>query len=195
MLGIMIACLVVVGLLGTMAGGNAVIGPIALITLSVTWFMLQRIQERTRGNAPYELPEELQRFIPTPRGNRATVAFVVTFLAAALYGIAVKAPTSFVVVIMLGLSLVTGFAGGLKLEAILELVVQGMAGNVGLFFLFLLLDPFITFVEKAGASRPWLATLLKPFMEAGGKVSWAPSGSAAPPWRPSSSCTRCSTRS
>ena len=226
MLGIMVACLVIVGLLGTMAGGNAVIapivlpvaaslglsrstvavifqavgeealilgpftppvitllgltgisygvmllcvsGPIALITLSVTWFMLQRIQEQTRGSAPYELPEELQRFIPTPRSNRATIAFSVTFLAAVLYGIAVKAPTSFVVVIMLGLSLVTGFIGGLKLETILGLVARGMAGNVGLFLLFLLLDPFISFVEKAGGFAA-LATLLKPFMEAGGK--------------------------
>ena len=226
MLGIMVSCLVVVGLLGTMAGGNAVIapivlpvaaslglsrstvgvifqavgeealilgpftppvitllgltgidygamllcvsGPIALITLFVTWFMLQRIQERTRGSVPYELPEELQQFVPTSRSNRATVVFVVTFLAAVLYGIVVKAPTSFVVVIMLGLSLITGFMGGLKLEAILALVVRGMAGNVGLFLLFLLLDPFISFVEKGGGFAA-LAALLKPFMEAGGK--------------------------
>ena len=226
MLGIMVACLVIVGLLGTMAGGNAVIapivlpvaaslglsrstvgvifqavgeealilgpftppvitllgltgidygtmllcvsGPIALITLMVTWFMLQRIQQRTRESAPYELPEELEQFVPTPRSNRATIAFVSTFLAAVIYGISVKAPTSFVVVIMLGLSLVTGFVGGLRLDAILGLVVRGMAANVGLFLLFLLLDPFIFFVEKSGGFAA-LATLLKPFMEAGGK--------------------------
>ena len=226
MLGIMIACLVVVGLLGTMAGGNAVIapivlpvaaslglsrstvavifqavgeealilgpftppvitllgltginygvmllcvsGPIAFITLSVTWFMIQRIQQRTRDSAPYELPEEMQRFIPTSCSNRATLVFVAAFLGAVVYGIAVKAPTSFVLVIMLGLSLVTGLAGGLKPAAILELVVRGMAGNVGLFLLFLLLDPFISFVEKAGGFAA-LTALLKPFMEAGGK--------------------------
>ena len=143
-------------------------GPIALITLTVTWFMLQRIQRRTRDSSPYELPEEIQRFTPSPRSSRATVAFVVTFLAAVVYGIMVKAPTSFVVVIMLGLSLVTGFAGGLRLDAILRHVVRGMAGNVGLFLLFLLLDPFIVFVEKAGGFVA-LATLLKPFMEVGGK--------------------------
>jgi H+/gluconate symporter-like permease len=226
MLGIMVACLVIVGLLGTMAGGNAVIapivlpvaaslglsrstvgvifqavgeealilgpftppvitllgltgidygtmlvcvsGPIALITLAVTWLMIQRIQHRTRDSSPYELPAGIQRFTPTPRSSRATVAFVATFLAAVAYGIVVKAPTSYVVVIMLGLSFVTGFVGGLRLDAILGLIVRGMAGNVGLFLLFLLLDPFISFVEKAGGFAA-LTTLLKPFMEQGGK--------------------------
>src|SRR6266568_5107080 len=106
MFGIMVACLVIVGLLGTMAGGNAIIapivlpiaaavglsrstvgvifqavgeealilgpfsppvitllgltrigygemllcvsGPVALITLAVTWLMIQRIQRKTR---------------------------------------------------------------------------------------------------------------------------------------------------
>jgi H+/gluconate symporter-like permease len=226
MLGIMLACMVIVGLLGTMAGGNAVIapivlpvaaavglsrstvgvifqavgeealilgpftppvitllgltginygemllfvsGPVAAITLLVTWFMIQRIQRRTRDSAPYEAPEEMERFKPTPRSRRATQLFVASFLAAVVYGIIVKAPTSFVVVIMLGLSLITGLAGGLRFDGILKLVVRGMSGNVGLFFLFVLLDPFIKFVEKAGGFAA-LTTLLKPMMETGGK--------------------------
>ncbi|HEY6871864.1 MAG TPA: permease [Geobacteraceae bacterium] len=226
MLGIMAACLVIVGLLGTMAGGNAIIapivlpiaaavglsrstvgvifqavgeealilgpfsppvitllgltgisygemllyvaGPVALLTLVVTWLMIQRIQRRTRDTHPYEQPEEAERFTPTPRSRRATAVFAGAFLAAVVYGIAVKAPTSFVVVIMLGLSLITGLAGGLSFEAILGLVVKGMAGNVGLFLLFLLLDPFIRFVEQAGGFAA-LGTLLKPMMALGGK--------------------------
>jgi H+/gluconate symporter-like permease len=228
MLGIMAACLVMVGLLGTMAGGNAIIapivvpiaaavglsrstvgvifqaageealilgpftppvitllgltkigygemllyvsGPVALITLVVTWFMIQRIQRKTRFMNPYELPDDAQLFVPDSRSSRATVVFACTFLAAVVYGIVVKAPTSFVIVIMLGLSLITGFAGGLKLNAILKLVIKGMAGNVGLFLLFLLLDPFIVFVEKAGGFAA-LSTLIKPLLEIGGKPS------------------------
>jgi len=228
MMGIMAACLVMVGLLGTMAGGNAIIapivvpiaaavglsrstvgvifqaageealilgpftppvitllgltkigygemllyvsGPVALITLVVTWFMIQRIQRKTRFINPYELPDETECFVPDSRTHRATVIFGCSFLAAVVYGIAVKAPTSFVIVIMLGLSLITGFAGGLKLDAILKLVIKGMAGNVGLFLLFLLLDPFIVFVEKAGGFAA-LSTLIKPLLEFGGKPS------------------------
>jgi H+/gluconate symporter-like permease len=226
MLGIMAACLVVVGLLGTMAGGNAVIapivlpiaasvglsrstvgvifqavgeealilgpfsppvitligltrisygemllyvsGPVALITLAVTWFVIQRIQRKTRDATPYGEPGEMTRFEPTPHSRRATAVFVCSFAAAVVYGIIIKAPTSFVLVIMLGLSMITGFTGGLKLDEILKLVVRGMSGNVGLFLLFLLLDPFIIFVEKAGGFAA-LAALLKPMMEVGGK--------------------------
>lgn len=233
MLGIMLACLVVVGLLGTMAGGNAIIapivlpiaaavglsrstvgvifqavgeealilgpftppvitllgltkigygemllyvsGPVAMITLVVTWFMLRRIQRHTRDTTPYEKPDEMAHFEPTSSSRRATVVFVSFFIAAVVYGIIVKAPTSFVIIIMLGLSLVTGFTGGLKFDAILKLVVRGMAGNVGLFLLFLLLDPFIIFVEKAGGFAS-LTTLLKPMMELGGKAAVVISG-------------------
>jgi H+/gluconate symporter-like permease len=233
MLGIMTACLVIVGLLGTMAGGNAVIapivlpiaaaaglsrstvgvifqavgeealilgpfsppvitllgltkigygamllyvsGPVALITLAVTWLMIQRIQRKTRDTHPYPQSDATERFEPTRQSRRATALFACSFLAAVVYGIIVKAPTSFVIVIMLGLSLVTGFAGGLKLDTILRLVIKGMAGNVGLFLLFLLLDPFILFVEKAGGFAA-LATLLKPMMALGGKPAIVISG-------------------
>lgn len=226
MLGIMAACLVIVGLLGTMAGGNAVIapivlpvaasvglsrstvgvifqavgeealilgpfsppvitllgltrisygemllyvsGPVALITLAVTWLVIQRIQRKTRDVTPYGGPGEMTRFEPTRSSRRATAVFVCSFAAAVVYGIIIKAPTSFVLVIMLGLSLVTGFAGGLKMDEILKLIVRGMAGNVGLFLLFLLLDPFIIFVEKAGGFAS-LAALLKPIIELGGR--------------------------
>jgi H+/gluconate symporter-like permease len=226
MLGIMTACLVMVGLLGTMAGGNAIIapivlpiaaavglsrstvgvifqavgeealilgpftppvvtllgltkigygemllcvaGPVALITLVATWFMIQRIQARTRETAPYEMPEPAECFQPTPQSRRATAVFACSFIAAVVYGMIVKAPTSFVVVIMLGLSFITGLTGGLTVGEILKLVVRGMAANVGLFLLFLLLDPFISFVEQAGGFAA-LAALLKPAMETGGK--------------------------
>ena len=226
MLGIMVSCLVIVGLLGTMAGGNAIIapivlpvaasvglsrstvavifqavgeealilgpftppvitllgltrigygemiifvcGPVALITLCVTWLMIQRIQRKTREATPYGEPDETERFEPTPRSSRAAAAFVLAFAAAVIYGIAIHAPTSFVIVIMLGLALITGLAGGLGLEEILRLVVKGMAGNVGLFLLFLLLDPFIVFVEKGGGFTA-LAAILRPMMESGGR--------------------------
>lgn len=233
MLGIMLACLVIVGLLGTMAGGNAIIapivlpiaaavglsrstvavifqavgeealilgpftppvitllgltkigygtmlllvsGPVVLITLTATWLMIQRIQRATKHVHPYEPPEGIERFVPTPKSHRATLAFVGCFLAAVVFGIVVQAPTSFVIVIMLGLSLVTGFVGGLSLDEILHLVVKGMAGNVGLFLLFLLLDPFIVFVQQAGGFLA-LAKLIKPMMEFGGKPAIVISG-------------------
>ena len=50
-----------------------------------------------------------------------------------------------------------------------------MAGNVGLFLLFILLDPFINFVEQAGGFKA-ISLLLQPLIEVGGKVAVVVSG-------------------
>jgi H+/gluconate symporter-like permease len=233
MLGIMLSCFIVIGLLGTMAGGNAILapivlpvaaavglsrstvgvifqavgeealilgpftppvvtllgltkigygemalfvaGPVALITLLCTWFMLQRIQEKTRGINPYEKMQEVESFTPTSRSRLTTTVFGVLFAAAVVYGIIIKAATSFVIVVMLGLAVITGLVGGLKFHPTLKLIVKGMAGNVGLFFLFILLDPFINFIEMAGGFKA-LAVILKPLVDVGGKSAVAISG-------------------
>ena len=233
MLGIMISCFVVIGLLGTMAGGNAILapivlpvaatvglsrstvgiifqavgeealilgpftppvvtllgltklgygemalyvaGPIALVTLLCTWFMIQRIQRNTKSIHPYEKMPEVEEFKPTPRSRLATTVFGVLFAAAVVYGIIIKAATSYVIVVMLGLAVVTGMVGGQKFHPTLKLIVKGMAGNVGLFLLFLLLDPFINFIEIAGGFNA-LAVILKPIVDVGGKAAVAIAG-------------------
>ena len=228
MLGIMASCFVVIGLLGTMAGGNAILapivlpvaaavglsrstvgvifqavgeealilgpftppvvtllgltklgygemalyvaGPVALVTLVCTWFMLQKIQNRTRDINPYEKMKDVEKFEPTSQSRRATAVFGALFIAAVVYGIVIKAATSYVIVVMLGLAVITGLIGGLGFHPVLQLIVKGMAGNVGLFFLFILLDPFINFIEAAGGFNA-LATILKPMVDIGGKAS------------------------
>lgn len=228
MLGIMIACMVVIGLLGTMAGGNAILapivlpiaatvglsrsvmgvifqavgeealilgpftppvvtllgltkisygqmllcvaGPIALITFTVTWINLQRIQRRMKDKTPYENMPEVKKFVPTAQSKRATNTFALLFLAAVVYGVIMQAATSFVIVVMIGLAFITGLVGGLKFDAILKLVVKGMAGNVGLFLLFLFLEPFINFVEQAGGFRA-LTVVMSPLVDIGGKAA------------------------
>lgn len=228
MLGIMASCFVVIGLLGTMAGGNAILapivlpvaaavglsrstvgvifqavgeealilgpftppvvtllgltklgygemalyvaGPVALVTLVCTWFMLQKIQNRTRDINPYEKMKDVEKFEPTSQSRRATAVFGGLFIAAVVYGIVIKAATSYVIVVMLGLAVITGLIGGLGFHPVLQLIVKGMAGNVGLFFLFILLDPFINFIEAAGGFNA-LATILKPMVDIGGKAS------------------------
>ena len=226
MLGIMLSCMVVIGLLGTMAGGNAILapivlpiaaavglsrstvgvifqavgeealilgpftppvvtllgltkinygdmllfvsGPIVLISMTATWFMLQRIQKQTKDSDAYVRQEGLERFVPTAENKRATFAFISLFLVAVIYGIVIKAATSFIIVVMLVLAIMTGLVGGLKFNHILNLIVKGMAGNVGLFLLFLILEPFILFIEQSGGFQA-LAVILGPLVEVGGK--------------------------
>jgi hypothetical protein len=81
-----------------------------------------------------------------------------------------QAATSFIIVVMIGLAFITGLVGGLKFDAILKLVVKGMAGNVGLFLLFLFLEPFINFVEQGGGFKA-LTMVMKPLIDIGGKAA------------------------
>ena len=68
------------------------------------------------------------------------------------------------------LAIITGLVGGLKFNDTLKLIVKGMAGNVELFFIFLLLEPFINFIELAGGFKA-LTAVLTPLVHLGGKTA------------------------
>ena len=237
MLGIMMATMVIVALLGTMAGGVAIIAPIvnpiaaavgltpaavavlyqsvgeealtlgpftppvvtligltkmdyatmlmtvalpiAFITLLVTWFMVQRIQRSTEEKMPegVAVGKEIESFQPTSHSRQATTTFIVMFTALIAYGIYVKAATPFVITVMLGLSFVVGLVGRMKFDSICKAIVKGMAGNVGLYLLFILLELFINYVEQAGGFKA-LTYLLMPMINIGGKVAVVIAGGA-----------------
>lgn len=230
MLGIMFACLLIVGLLGTMAGGNAVIAPIvlpiaaaagltksavsvlfhaageealmlgpftppvitligltgisygemllkaaipvALVTLVTTWFMVNRIQKATKGINDYEVSakDEIETFNPTAQETRTTIIFILTFIILVVYGLVGNAKTSYVPVVMLSLAIITGLAGGLNLSKIFERFIAGMAGNVNLFLLFLLLEVFMNFMEKSNAFHA-VGLMIAPLVNYGGKIA------------------------
>ena len=237
LLGIMMATMVIVGLLGTMAGGVAIIAPIvnpiaaavgltpaavavlyqsvgeealtlgpftppvvtligltkldygtmlvtaaipiAFVTLLVTWFMVQRIQRSTAEKMPegVAVGKEIEAFHPTPHSQRATATFIVMFIALIAYGIYVKAATPFVITVMLGLSFVVGMVGGMKFDGVCKSIIKGMAGNVGLYLLFILLELFINYVELAGGFKA-LTYMLMPLINIGGKVAVVIAGGA-----------------
>ena len=230
MLGIMLATMVIVSLLGTMAGGVAIIAPIvnpiaaavgltpavvailyqsvgeealtlgpftppvvtligltkldygtmlvtaalpiAIVTLLVTWVMAQRIQRSTKEKTPIGQIDSysMQIFEPNAQSRRATNVFMLLFAALIIYGIIIKASTPYVITVMLGLSFVVGMVGGMKFEATCKSIVKGMAGNVGLFLLFILLELFINYVELAGGFKA-IAYLLMPLVNMGGSVA------------------------
>lgn len=237
LMGIMMATMVIVGLLGTMAGGVAIIAPIvnpiaaavgltpaavavlyqsvgeealtlgpftppvvtllgltkldygtmlvtaalpiAIITLLVTWFMVQRIQRSTeeKPTTGIVVGKEIEAFQPTEHSRRATTTFILLFSILIAYGIYVKAATPFVITVMLGLSFVVGMVGGMKFENVCKSIVKGMAGNVGLFLLFILLELFIKYVETAGGFKA-LTYMLMPLINIGGKAAVVIAGGA-----------------
>ena len=153
--------------------------PIAFVTLLVTWFMVQRIQRSTAEKMPagVVVNKEIEAFQPTTHSRRATTTFIVMFTALIAYGIYVKAATPFVITVMLGLSFVVGMVGGMKFENVCKSIVKGMAGNVGLYLLFILLELFINYVEHAGGFKA-LTYMLMPLINIGGKVAVVIAGGA-----------------
>jgi Na+/H+ antiporter NhaC len=78
---------------------------------------------------------------------------------------------------MLGLSFVVGMVGGMKFDGVCKSIVKGMAGNVGLYLLFILLELFINYVELAGGFKA-LTYMLMPMINIGGKVAVVIAGGA-----------------
>lgn len=141
--------------------------PVVLVTLITTWVMSGRLQKQYPTEL-FEHDANEERFVPTKQQNLATIVFVLAFLVCVVFGLIFKAKTSFVIFVMLFLTLTTGLVGGLNLTKIFELVVEGMKKNFHLFFIFVLLDPFLNLVKSAGGFKA-LTELLVPLMNMGGK--------------------------
>lgn len=141
--------------------------PVALVTLITTWIMAGKLQRQY----PTELCEHNEneaRFIPTTRQTIATVVFVLAFFACVIFGLISQAKTSYVIFVMLFLTLLTGLVSGLGVKRIFDLLVKGMNQNLHLFFLFVLFDPFMSLIQRAGGFHA-LTELFTPLMNLGGK--------------------------
>lgn len=144
--------------------------PVAAICWVVTYFMALRIQKSTKGVYMYENIEKANLdYVTTKETRRATLAFLLSLLALLIYGIYAKSGSAYAVVVMFAVSIVTGIAGGLKLNDIFDTMMEGAGRMIWLFVMFVLFDPFITFVEESGAFTS-LVGLLKPLLTSGSKI-------------------------
>ncbi len=141
--------------------------PIALVTLTVSWIMANRFQKQYKDEVFIDEGEQ-QQFVADKRQNVNTLFFIIAFIACVVYGLMMHAATSYVVFVMLFLSVGTGLVGGLKLSKIFDSILLGMQKNLHLFFIFLLLDPFLNLVQSAGGFKA-LMDLFVPLEKFGGK--------------------------
>jgi len=145
--------------------------PFGIIWLVVIYFVAKKIQKDTEAWDKYEDidTEELSVFTPTPEQKQATAIFILTFIAAIAYGLITKQKTGFVVLVMLVLALVTGFAGRMNINNIVKNFATGMGKMAEMFLLFILLQPFID-VIMAGGGFEALSQVLMKYLESGGRV-------------------------
>lgn len=141
--------------------------PISIVTIVVSWIMANRFQ-REYAQELFTDEEKAEQFIPNKRQNINTWFFLIGFIACVVYGLVNHAQTSYVVFVMLFLAIGTGLVGGLNLAKIFDLILLGMQKNLHLFFIFILLDPFLKLVESAGGFAA-LTQLFIPLAKIGGK--------------------------
>lgn len=145
--------------------------PVSVVMWAITYFIARRVQRQTAGKFSFALPEKEvgKVYTASPETKRATIAFLLTFLGLIVYGVAVKGGASYAVFIMITVAIVTGLAAGMKMGDLVNTFFEGMSKLIWLFFMFILFEPFLMFVEQSGAFEA-LFNLLQPLISSSGQV-------------------------
>lgn len=148
--------------------------PLSAVMWVVTFIVAKRVQKKTLGVYSYNRDqfEIKEDYKPTKETQRGTIAFLTSMALLVGYGIFHKGGASYAIMVMLISALVTGVAGGLSLGKVFDSLMEGAGKLIWLFFIFLLFDPFLSFVDKSGAFAA-LGELLRPYMETSGKLGFS----------------------
>ena len=125
--------------------------PLAVLSVLLGMVIVPWVQRRTEGTGDgYDEAElaEPETRVATARRGFATAAFAVTLLASIGYAIATGAGTSFPLLALPVLAVVTGLAGGLGTLATAEHLIQGARSQVKILLLFWLLAIFFAVVDE-----------------------------------------------
>ncbi|WP_125152484.1 Na+/H+ antiporter NhaC family protein [Clostridium rectalis] len=144
--------------------------PVTVVCLIVTYFMTLKIQKDTKGIYAYENIEKVDMDVKVSKNTkRATGVFLIALALLIAYGIAIKSGASYAIVVMFTSAIATGLAAGIKLNELFETIVEGASRMMWLFIMFVLFNPFITFIEESGAFKA-LVDILKPLLDSGNKI-------------------------
>ena len=126
--------------------------PVAIVCWLVTFFMSQRIQNKTRDVYRYENVEKPNEdYKVSSDTKRATAVFFISLIVLIIYGMFAQSGSSYAIVVMFTTAILTGIFGKLDLNTIFDTMIKGAGRMVWLFIMFVLFDPFIAFISEAGA--------------------------------------------
>lgn len=144
--------------------------PLGLLVLVVTFLFALRIQKKTFGVYAYEdVEEKNEEYKPTTETKRATIAFLLSMLALIAYGIVLQGGSSYSILVISITAAITGVAGGLKAGELIDTFIKGASKVMWLFIMFILFNPFITFIAEAGAFER-LVSFLQPLLDSANKI-------------------------
>ncbi|MEL7622885.1 MAG: Na+/H+ antiporter NhaC family protein [Clostridiales bacterium] len=144
--------------------------PVAILLWVVTFFMALRIQKKTKGVYSYDNVEKpRQNYMAAKETKRATLTFALALAVMIIWGMFLKYGSSFAIVVIFTVAVLTGLTGGQKPSELFETMMEGAGRMVWLFVMFVLFDPFIYFVSEAGAFEA-LVGYLQPLLQSNSKV-------------------------
>jgi H+/gluconate symporter-like permease len=139
-------------------------GPLAVLSIVVGLLVVPWMQRRTVGQDDFYDAADLGATDDrsNPASRRATVVFIVALLASIVYATVTSAGTSFPLLALPVLAVVTGLAAGLTPTKIAALIYAGASTLLSVFLLFWLLavlfaainliEPFTVILESYGGS-------------------------------------------
>lgn len=147
--------------------------PVSIVMWVGTYFIAKKVQKDTQGKEDFgpdmeAVSDDYKLDGPT---KNATIAFVVAMALMVVYGIVAKGGASYVVLVMIVASLITGVFAKMPIGKIFDNMMEGCGKMMWLFFMFLLFNPFLNFVTQSGAFDAMLE-LLEPLIGSTGKVGF-----------------------
>ncbi|MCI8422149.1 MAG: hypothetical protein HFF50_01240 [Lawsonibacter sp.] len=153
--------------------------PVCVPLWIITYLNAKRVQKLTAGIHDY--PEgtalSVDDFQASPDAKRATGFFSVAMLLVVAYGIVFKLGVAHAITVITVAVLAVGFGARFKASKIIDLFMKGCAQYFWIFMLFILMDPFLSFIQLSGAFDA-LMEIGTPLIEGGGKIGLAMLASA-----------------
>lgn len=147
--------------------------PLAILVLIITFIMANRIQKKTLGVYAYENVESPKgEYEASSEVKKAALAFGLSMAALIGYGITLQSGSSYAILVISVSAAITGFAGRLKANDLVDTFIKGASRMMWLFIMFVLFNPFINFIAGVGAFEE-LVSYLKPLLESQSKVMFS----------------------
>lgn len=153
--------------------------PLAVVVWITTFVYCKRILPKTIITNPYtkedlislndEINNENEESAKSLKrkeriGKQSTYVFVLSLLTLITYGIVIEGGSTYAIFIILTTAILTGIAGRLSPNELVNTFFEGTKPLVWLFFLLLMFNPFIEYVEKLGGFES-LANLMLPLID------------------------------
>ncbi len=144
--------------------------PLAVLVLTITFIMANRVQKKTLGVYAYDNFEKTKdEYVAGSDVKKAALAFGLSMLALIAYGITLQSGSSYAILVISVSAMITGLAGKLHPNDLVDTFIKGASRMMWLFVMFVLFNPFINFIAEVGAFEK-LVSMLNPLLQSQSKV-------------------------